>query len=220
MKKLNYIILSIFVLTLLVVSCGEDKNNDHTPPQIFDVRFNVNDTIKYKGDDELEKTIVLNDSVKGNTSTEDDILVIGKPIKFRGRFTDNVGLSSAYVRIWGDSALNNLIPPKEVTDTCYNMRRGLQSYMYGMTEKVIDSMGFMLMDKLVDTYTRRNSTMVLDIRQSGQKGAKVDAEEEYYFRVMCLDMAGNVNDTDYHKHPITILTRDSVIAYYKKHGKI
>lgn len=217
MKKLNYIILSLLGLALLIVSCGEDKNNDHTPPRVFDVRFNVNDTIKYKNEGGKEIIIILNDSTKSrNESTEDDILVFGKPIRFRGRFTDDVGLSSAYVRIWGDTALNDLIPAKEVLDTCYNMRRGLQVYMYGMTEKIVDSMGHALMDNLVDTYQRKNIGGSLPIRQSGQAGPN----DLYYFRVACADMAGNLSIDDYYKHPITILTRDSVIKYHKKHNKI
>ena len=215
MKKLTYIfVLSITLSMLFVVSCGEDKSNDTTPPRVFDVRFNVNDTILFM-DNGVQKKITLNDTSEVRNSLEPDILVIGKRIRFRGSFSDDQGLSTAYIKFWGDSSQVDFAT---TTDTCFQLRRLMSINMFGSTETRVGGMGLTILDRLPEQQRRESGTKYerkeLNVRHSGQRGD----EDNYYFSVLCVDVAGNEDVTSYSGHPIMIHHRDSIINEWKKNN--
>lgn len=184
---------------LFAISCGSDKLDDSTPPTISDVRFNVNDTIQYD-DNGVKKFLTLNDSLKDLSET--DTLVIGKRLRFTGHFADDLGLSTAFFHIWGDTLTIN------DENASYNMKRLMPIYMYGQTEMTVVAPGIILADPLPFTVKSKDMQKDLTVRSSS-------ATEKYYFSIRCSDTVGNIDSTSYRKHPITLLTRAQVIAIAK-----
>lgn len=222
MKKINYIFLSLFTLIILstvLLSCSDEKSGDNTPPTIEDVRFNVSDTILYKNEiTGVVDTIRLNDPSKGSLNT--DILIIGKPIRFTGRFADNEGLSNAFIHIWGDSTHINeageKISWKEGVDTCYQLKEILPFYMFGEQEYIIDSMGFVISNTLDSVLTRKTSNNEYAARLPVRETTERNDKDVYYFSIRCTDRVGNVNVETYNKYPITVMKRKTYIEKYLK----
>lgn len=213
MKKINYLLIAI--LSLAAIACGEIGSDDATPPVISDVRVFVRDTIRYQNSSGAWVTISLNDSTKGFTENDEEFLVIGKSVSFKGRFTDDEALSSAYLHIWGDTC-QTVESYDEVTDTCYHVRRLLPIYMSGEKEKVVDSLGLKIIERVDSTYTRRmsdrNKTLTVQVRQSLQRGD----DDVYYFSVHCTDMKGNLDVENFKKRPMNIFSRKTIIEKHKK----
>ncbi len=212
MKKINYLLIAI--LSLAAIACGEIGSDDATPPVISDVRVFVRDTIRYESSPGQWVTITLNDSTKGFTENDEEFLVIGKSVSFKGRFTDDEALSSAYLHIWGDTCQS--VPYDEVTDTCYHVRRLLPIYMSGEKEKVVDGLGLRIIERVESTYTRRMSdrdkTLTLQVRESKERGEK----DVYKFSVHCSDMKGNLDKVNFKEKPMNIFSRKTIIEKHKK----
>lgn len=206
MKRLNYILILLVSLSILLVqSCGEDNSNDTTPPKVANVRFNVNDTLEliHEGKNII---IELNDSIHG--SLETDTVVIGKRLRFRGLFTDDQSLSTAYFHIWGDTVVVNNV------DTAYNMKKLMPLYMFGQTEYNVDSMGIILVDPLPVLLMRRGSSVSLKVRESSEITPTED-QKNYEFSIKCTDAAGNEDVSSYFRHPINLYHRKTIIDGFR-----
>lgn len=213
MKKINYLLITI--LLFAAIACGEIGSDDGTPPIISDVRVFVRDTIMYESTPGKWVTITLNDSTKGFTENDEEFLVIGKSVSFKGRFVDDEALSSAYLHIWGDTC-QRVDDYDKVTDTCYHVRRLIPIYMSGEKEKVVDSLGLRIIERVDSLYTRRmsdrNKTLTVRVRESKQR----DEKDVYKFSVHCSDLNGNLDKDNFKKKPMNIFKRETIIEKHKK----
>lgn len=203
MKILSYILILIISLpTLFIVSCDNNKSDDKTPPKVSDVSLNMNDSISFLLK-ERRIIIELNDTL--STNHQIDTLIIGHKIRFRGTFTDDVALSTAFFHIWGDT-LN-----RQVQDTAYNMKRLIPTFMYGKQEAKIGKMGIVLIDSITRVMKRINSSVILPVIESD-----ITPNDQYYFKVICADAAGNQDTINYAKHPVVIFHRKTIIEAFLK----
>lgn len=206
MRILNYLSIFFVLLSILIVSSCADselEHNDSEIPEISNIRFNVGDTV-IMGNGEI---ITLNRLDKDPSLS--DTLVIGHKVRFRGEFTDNHGLSSVYVRIWGDTVSVNTDDEGNIVrvDTCYRLR--IKPVLPIQGEKILAIEDVLLGSDEVPVSVNAKDGKRLLIREGG-------TEEPYEFSIWCSDLAGNENKTAYERTPIVVSSRKTIIEHYKK----
>lgn len=230
MKKLSYIFLLTILFSVVIISCNDESlenRDDMENPEVHDVSFGValDDTIQIRekksyqieveGEliemfkDTLLATLNLDSfltKLKEKDPDKTNILTIGKKILFNGRFTDDHGLSSAVIRIWGDT----LREGKEI-GIAYKFRIVPNFGLFQETEPApIEN--FVIEDEIPSYITTRlpGQKEQLKVRESGEN------DEKYYFSVRCIDISGKEDSVSYDKVPMKILSRKTLVEEWKK----
>lgn len=204
MKILNYIILSVVVLsTIFSSSCNESlKSDDTTPPKISGIVFNMNDTIFELDDVKLardqKKYIVLNDSTKGDA--EPYIIVMGNRLTFTGTFTDEGdGLSAISVHV-GQYVEQGKEPEVPIGSVFYDLKIVPTINIFGKNEHSVHKL--MLAHTVPETGTNKEGETL-----------PINQEDKYYYKVCCIDAAGNQDSIEY-KSGVRILSKEAVLELY------
>lgn len=209
MRVLRNICLSIILGSVFViVSCDDLASDDRENPKIHSIRFNMNDTIFLL--DDVVAARKQNGYIAMNNSQKDldipDTIVLGRPLTISGTFSDNQGLSAIFVRIYGDTLIES-----NVSDTCYRIKKSPSVYLNGKLE---DTIRKVIVDQEVRpklTVTRDGEVTELEIRPSSVY-LNQGKNNEYFYSVKCIDIAGNEDSVSFLKKPIYLLTEDEVKA--------
>ncbi len=188
MKILNYIILfAILGSTLLNMACDDLKSNDRTPPTISSITFNRNDTIYFLKDKvqakKEKKYVVLNNTSKG-PSILPDTIVMGSPLTISCLLTDEGdGLSALMVHLGGDTLLDQAVTEagdkKRIDSVSFVLKTVPTINMFGKKEHTLNKLLLQTVvpDSIVD--------------KDDGKYRKTVQNDEYWYKVYCIDIAGN-----------------------------
>lgn len=206
MKKLNYIILFVILSSaLLGVACNDIKSNDKTPPTITDITFNKNDTVFFLKDiakaKKEKKYVVLNNTSKG-PSILPDTIVMGHPLTISCLLTDEGdGLSALMVNIGGDTIKDET----RIDSVSYVLKIVPTLNIFGDKEYLVNKL--LLQPVVPDSIAN----------QEDGKYRKTVQGNEYWYKISCIDVAGNqafawaqVKDGT----KIRILSRETILKQY------
>ncbi len=199
----NFCLFVIFLVLLpLVYSCAKDDDaDDKEPPTVSDVKFNVNDTLRY-GLVTQPSTLRVNDSTKVKAEMIDTV-VAGKWLAISAAFHDDNRLSSFKVQgviAYRDEEGNTYL------DTIVRSGQNI----FGVKDTIVHKNRLILLADSTQKYNKDKKRNV-DVRV---------VEGDYMLDVVCMDVTGKVNtDTTQNyegTHPIRIVRRKAILDAFGK----